>query len=684
MSDANPPDPVDTALNERMTEEHVRAAGARHSDPANEVHRGSAAHGHSEWPLRPADVARIAFVALAAAAVRLGVWEPLATVSVIGLLGLAVGIWPVVREAGENLRERRMTMELSMALAVVAAIIISEFFTALVITLFVLIAEALERLTVWRGRRSLADLLDFLPRYASVRRADGRIEEVGIDALQPGDLVLVRPGGRIPVDGPVVEGHSFVEEAAITGEALPAEKLAGSEVFAGTINQSGALEIRAVRLGRDSTFGRIVEAVERAERSRAPVQKTADRLAAYLVYFALAAAALTFLRTGDLRSTIAVVIVAGACGVAAGTPLAILGGIARTTRLGVIVKGGVHLESLARVDELVLDKTGTVTFGAARVSAVHPAGGATEADVLRAAAIAEGRSEHPLGRAIVERAGPLVPARVQPTAFRYRPGRGVVAVVEGDEVVAGNRALLEESGVDLSGLGSPAASLATEVLVARGGRFLGSIEVADAVRPEAAAAVAAARQLGIRTRLLSGDRQEVTAALGASLGTDAAEGGLLPEDKLRRVEALVASGRNVAMIGDGMNDAPALAAAAVGIAMGSGTDLTRESADVLLIGDDLSSFVETLRIARRTRRTIRQNFAGTIAVDVVGVGLAAAGLLSPVLAAFIHVTSEMLFILNSARLLPLGSAGDGLRAPFHPSAVFSAPSGAHAAAEGAT
>jgi P-type Cu+ transporter len=279
-----------------------------------------------EHALRWSDGVRIALVAVAAAAVWWRVSEPFAAISVWGVVGLLIGAWPIFREALENLLAKRMTMELSMSIAIIAAAAISEFFTALVITLFVLIAEVLEGMTVSRGRHAIRDLLEFLPRAVAVRRA-GTVAEVDAAALAVGDAVLVNPGARIPVDGTVIAGHSFVDQARITGESMPVEKVAGAAVFAGSINQSGALEIRAERLGRDTSYGKIIEAVEQAERSRAPVERLADRLAGYLVYFALGAAALTYLLTRDIRSTISVVIVAGACGIAAGTPLAILGAI---------------------------------------------------------------------------------------------------------------------------------------------------------------------------------------------------------------------------------------------------------------------------------------------------------------------------------------------------------------------
>ena len=313
-------------------------------------------HGDHEHAFEWQEMLRIAFVAVAAASVWWRLWEPLPAISVIGVLGLAVGGWPIFKEALENLLAKRMTMELSMSIAIIAAAAISEFFTALVITLFVLVAEVLEGMTVSRGRRAIRDLLDFLPRAVSVRRG-GDVAQVDADTLAVGDAVLVNPGGRIPVDGTVIAGHSFVDQARITGESLPIEKTPGTPVFAGSINQSGALEIRAERIGRDTSYGKIIEAVEQAERSRAPVQRLADRLAGYLVYFALGAAVLTYLLTRDIRSTISVVIVAGACGIAAGTPLAILGAIGRAARAGAIIKGGLYLEQLGQVNTVVLDKT---------------------------------------------------------------------------------------------------------------------------------------------------------------------------------------------------------------------------------------------------------------------------------------------------------------------------------------
>jgi heavy metal translocating P-type ATPase len=622
-------------------------------DPGSEPEE----HGHGvEW----AELVRIAFVFLAAAAVWFRLWEPFPHISVVGIAATLIGGYPIFKEAFENIVERKMTMELSMTIALLSALAIGEFFTALVITGFVLAAEVLEGRTVGRGRRAIQSLLDFLPSTVAVRR-DDQVLEVPSDQVQVGDTVIVKPGGRVPVDGVVLGGLSFVEQAAITGEAMPVEKTLGDVVYAGTINQSGALEICAQKLGRDTTFGRIIEAVERAEKSRAPIQKTADRLAGYLVYFALGAAVLTFITTHNIRSTISVVIVAGACGIAAGTPLAILGAIGRAAHQGAIIKGGLYLEALAAVDIVLLDKTGTLTFGTPQIREVISANGFAEQQIIAAASIAERKSEHPLARAVVARAAELAIPLVEPDEFSYTPGRGVRVSYRGEEILVGSLPLLVEHGMT-RGLPTPSngADGTSEVYVARAGQVLGSIRIADVLRPEAKNAIAAMRQMGLKTILLSGDTQAATSSVGRGLGVDESVGSLLPAQKAKWVTELRSKGRNVAMVGDGINDAPAMVEANVGIAMGSGTDVARESADVILIGSDLSKLIETLRLARRCRGIIMQNFVGTLVVDSIGVGMAALGFLNPLLAAFIHVTSELAFILNSTRLLPRSSeAGQG-------------------------
>ena len=608
------------------------------------------------WP----ELLRIGFVALCGLGSFLEIGRTFG-VDFVALAGVLIGGSPILAEAFSALAARRMTMELSMAIAITAACAIGAFFTAVIIVLFVLVAEVLEHMTLSRGRRAIAELVDLLPQRATMR-CGGIPQEVRVAELRVGDTIVIKPGARLPVDGIVLSGHSFIDQSSVTGESMPAEKLPGATIFAGTINQSGALDVRATRIGRDTAFGKIIESVEEAERSRAPIQKTADKLAAYLVYFALGSAALTFVITQDIRSTISVIIVAGACGIAAGTPLAIVGAIGRAARQGAIIKGGRYLEVLGYVDTVVLDKTGTLTLGAPRVIAAHACGTTSTRTLVERAAIAERPSEHPLARAILEKARALGIELLEPDAFQSTPGSGVVGKVRGVDIVVGSAAFLEEQGIEI-GTRRLSVGHHSEVFVASAGQFLGTLDVADVLRPEATQAVTALRAMGMRTVLLTGDADGIARTVGVQLGVDEVAAELLPDAKLARVRTLVREGKTVAMVGDGINDAPALAQASVGVAMGSGTALARETADVLLLGDNLVTLVETFHIARRCHRIIMQNFWGTLLVDGAGVLLAAGGLLNPLLAAFIHVASELAFILNSARLLPTEPAATGRSIP---------------------
>ena len=572
----------------------------------------------------------------------------------LAFAGTVIGGLPIYKEAWRNLLRRRMTMELSMTIALLSALAIGQFFTAIVIAFFVLFAELLEGYTVGGGRRAIENLINALPRHVTVRR-NGQESELRAEELSAGEVIVIRPGERIPVDGTVTKGSSYVDQSSITGESLPIEKAAQSKVFAGTINKNGVLEVSVERIGRDTTFGKIIQVVEQAEKSKAPVERTADRLAAGLVYFALGAAILTFIVTRNLTSTIAVIIVAGACGVAAGTPLAILAGIGSAARRGIIVKGGLYLEKLADIDTIVLDKTGTLTIGVPEVTGIQAANGATENEVLQNAAIAEQHSEHPIGEAIIRRARSAKLSLREYSDLRYIPGKGLTCLDAGSKIVVGTRTLLEENGIRLDTNGDESFLNATKpgealVYVGRNTTVLGALSIADQLRGEAIRAVDDLKRQGYRTLLLSGDSGEVASAIGEQLGVHEAFGNLLPEQKLEKVRELLRQGRKVAMVGDGVNDAPALAEATVGIAMGGGTDVALETADITLMTSDLSRLVEVFGIAKRCYRVIMFNFWGTIAVDTLGIVLAFFGLLAPIMAALIHVGSELAFILNSARL----------------------------------
>ena len=633
-----------------------------------------------EW----ADVVRIAVVGVAA----LGAWiagttgTPGWAVGAAGAVVLAVGCWPLLVEATGDLRERRMSMELSMLLAIVAAAAIGEWVTALAVTVFALCAEVLEELSMDRGRDALTDLMSFLPQTARVVGAPETTEsaesaeaaeasqspgvtEVPLDEVRPGQVIALSPGGRVPVDGVVRTGRADVDQSRITGEALPVQVGPGDRVPAGSITR-GALELEVERVGEESSYGRIVAAVRHAQSSRAPVQRLADRLAARIVYLALAAALVTFLVTRDVRATISVIIVAGACGVAAGTPLAVLAAIARAARCGAFVKDGTHLEQLSAVDTVVVDKTGTLTVGEPRVVSVRPTEAAAgEGEVLALAAAAEWNSEHPIGRAIYAEAAVRDLTVPMPGDVAYSPGAGVSAHVEGRQITVGRcrgqKNQLERDASDcddeaaLSTESDPEAPSATSVVEVRAdGQLLGTIALADRLRQGAATAVRDLGDMGLEVLMLTGDSAASARHVAGLLGLteEQVRADLLPTDKEEVIDSLRRAGKQVAMVGDGVNDAPALGAADVGIAMGTGTDVAREAGDVVLVGSAPADLVETVRVARRARRIIMVNFVGTVVVDVVGMVAAGLGLLGPVAAALVHVVSESAFILNSARLVP--------------------------------
>jgi heavy metal translocating P-type ATPase len=603
-------------------------------------------HEYDAHNLEKSDLIRIAFVGLAV----LLCWLHVSCFNYLAIAATLIGGYPIFEEAFSNLRERRMTMELSMSIALFAALAISETFTALLITFFVLIAEALEKLTMSRGRNAIKQLVSLLPQNAFIRIGES-VEELKVSSLKIGDVVVIKPGSRVPVDGSVLSGHSYIDQSTITGESIPSEKVSGSVVYAGTINQAGTLDVRTTGIGEDTAFGKIIHAVEAAELYKAPVQKTADRLAGYLVYFAIGCALLTFFLTHDIKATISVVIVAGACGIAAGTPLAILGAVGRAARSGSIIKGGLFLELLGQIDTVVFDKTGTLTYGTPAVVDLERLNDASASDLLELAAGVESVSEHPLGKSIVQEArNKGLPIR-QPEQFNYVPGKGIICKLDGDRVLVGNRTLFEENGYSVASLPAMRTE-SSEVLVGKTQQIVGIIHIADVLRPEAKRAVADLKAMGIKSILLTGDAKPIAQSIADKLTITEVAADVLPDKKQEYIKKLAAAGRCVAMVGDGVNDAPALIEASVGIAIGSGTDVARESADVVLIGNDLGRLVETIRIARQCRRIIMTNFVGTLVVDGIGVLLAAFGYLSPLLAAFIHVSSELIFIMNSARLLP--------------------------------
>jgi Cd2+/Zn2+-exporting ATPase/Cu+-exporting ATPase len=505
--------------------------------------------------------------------------------------------------------------------------------------------------------------MQLAPPRAHLQAPDGE-REVDAADLRAGDRILIRPGERSPADGVVEDGRAAVDQSAITGESMPVEKGPGAEVLAGTIVHGGALRLRLTRVGADTTLGRIIRLVEEAEANKAPVQRFADRFTAWYIPIVVGAAVLTYLLGGQIRSAIAVLLVACACAVALATPTAVIASVGRAARQGILIKGGRYLELLARADTLVMDKTGTLTLGRPTITDLVPADGFSPEELLRLAASAERYSEHPIGEAMRAAASERGIPLSSPGNFEALPGMGVRARVDGVEVLAGGRRLLEERGV------SPPADLASRVsrlqeagktafYLAGDGEVRGALAVADLLRPEVAQALAELRALGFtRMILLTGDNERAAHALANSLGVEyRAE--LLPEDKIDIVRGLQAEGARVVMVGDGVNDAPALAQADVGIAMGvAGADAALEAADVALMRDDWRAVAGAVRIARRAFQAIKQNLGIGVIYNSLGIALAGFGVLPPVAAAAGQSVPDLLVMLNSARLLHASASRD--------------------------
>jgi Zn2+/Cd2+-exporting ATPase len=575
-------------------------------------------------------------------------WVPLWVL----FLAIGVGLYPLLKTGLQDLfHEHKIGTEIFVSLATVIAIAGGEYVAGSVLMTIILIAEFIAGLNTDRARASIKALVGATPRTAVVRDTDGE-HVIPVEAVRAGFIVLVRAGERIPVDGTVVNGAAAVNEASITGESVPVEKVPGTSVLAGTVVESGAIDVRTEKVGSDTMFARIVALVEQAESEQAPIQKLTDRVAAWLLPIVMLFLVVVFALTHDVRKIVTLLIFTSPAELGLATPIVMLAAIARAARLGILVKGGLYLEQLARVDTVVFDKTGTLTLGELRVTTVsvhNPA--LTEDEVLRYAAAADARSGHPLAKAVVaeaRRRGIEIP---EPQRFETIHGRGVIAVVEAREVIVGNQALLEEQAVAWSAL---RATRDTTVHVAINGAFIGSIEFADEIRPGAADVVARLCATGVsQVVMLTGDAAEAANRVASEIGIDDVRARLLPQDKIGEIERLQRGGRLVAMVGDGVNDAPALARADVGIAMGArGTEAALEAADIALMTDDLRKIVLARVLAVRALRTIKENLIGGVGVvHVLGITAGLLGWIGPIQAAMLHIGPDVLVFLNSVKLL---------------------------------
>jgi len=496
---------------------------------------------------------------------------------------------------------------------------------------------------------------------------DGEEIEVPVAEVLSGDEVLVRPGDKIPVDGEVLWGESSVDESMLTGESVPADKKPGDEVYGATLNRQGSLRIRATRIGRDTALGQIIRVVEQAQASKAPVQRLADRVSAVFVPAVVAVAAVTFLvwmlGTGDLTRALvamtAVLVIACPCALGLATPTAVMVGTGVGATRGILFKGAQALEQVHRLQVVVLDKTGTLTRGEPRLTDIVAAIGQDETRVLSLAASAEADSEHPLASAILAAAVDRGVATVAPTAFEATGGMGLRATVEGTEVVMGTRAMLDERGIDAHELETRWSGLEaqgkTVMAVALDGALAGLLAVADTLKDGATDVVAGLERLGLEVWMITGDNRATAEAVAREAGIDRRHvlAEVLPADKARAVQGLQQDGggrRSVAMVGDGINDAPALAAADVGIAMGTGADVAIETADIALVGGDLRGVAAAVRLGRATLHKIKQNLFWALAYNSLGIPLAALGLLSPILAGAAMALSSVSVVSNALLL----------------------------------
>ena len=545
------------------------------------------------------------------------------------------------------------------------------FEAASVITVLVLLGQVLELRAREQTSGAIRALLDLAPKTARRIKSDGSEEEVSLDLIGIGDRLRVRPGEKMPVDGSVVEGRSSVDESMVTGESMPVTKEVGDRAIGGTINRSGALIIEAERVGRETLLARIVQMVADAQRSRAPIQRLADQVAGWFVPLVIFVAVLAFgawsiwgpdpkLAFG-LVAAVTVLIIACPCALGLATPMSIMVGVGRGAGAGVLIKNAEALERMEKVDTLVVDKTGTLTQGKPSVTTVRPAGGITEDDLLRLAGSLERASEHPLGVAIVEEAERRGLVLKNPTGFDSPTGKGVTGNVDGKSILIGNSAFLAESGVDTTSLATEADALrrdgATAIFVSVDGKASGILAISDPVKATTPDAIQALHRDGVRIVMLTGDNRATAEAVARRLGIDEVEADVLPDRKSEVVQRLRREGRVVAMAGDGVNDAPALAAADVGIAMGTGTDVAIESAGITLLGGDLTGIVRARRLSHATMRNIRQNLFFAFIYNAAGVPIAAGVLypafgilLSPIIAAAAMALSSVSVIANALRL----------------------------------
>lgn len=568
----------------------------------------------------------------------------------LGYILVLVAAYPVLRNVARAAWKRQVTSHTLMTVGLFAALLVGEWVTAAIVVLFMHTGEYIERFTTERSRHAIKNLTAMAPQTARVER-DGREIEIPISDVQVGEIVNVRPGEKIPVDGEVVSGQATIDQAAITGESMVVEAGIGSTVYAATFAKFGSLRVRTSHIGADSTFGRVIRLVEEAEAHRADVQRIADKFSAYYLPVVAFIALITLLVRQDPLATAAVLVIACSCSFALATPIAMLASIGVGAKSGLLIKGGKYIETLARADVLLIDKTGTLTLGKPEITDIVTLNGASEHDVLMLAASSEKYSEHPLAEAVRREALLRGIVVLEPQSFEAIPGMGVRARVNDSMITVGTSRLLTTEGAEQAA-DELQAQGKTILVVARDNEVIGVMGAADTLRPEIPTAFATLRRWGIKEIcILTGDNERVAATLASDLGISY-HANLLPEDKITIVKQYQQQGRTVVMVGDGINDAPALAQANVGIAMGAaGTDVAIEAAHIALMRDDWTLVPQVFSIARRTMRVVKTNIAFTAIYNLLGLSLASMGLIPPVLAAAAQSLPDIVILGNSFTLL---------------------------------
>jgi len=578
---------------------------------------------------------------------------------IMAMVGAVLLAAPVVWHALVSLLTGHTHMDELVALAIVAAFAIGEYRTAGAVAFFMLLAELVETRTALGARASIASLIRITPTAARVVGADGSETEVETSALRPGQIVRVRPGDNIPADGRVVRGESTVNQATITGESAPADKAAGAQVFAGTSNVTGVLEIEVATAGRDTTLGKVQALILQAEGTRIPIMRLIDRYVHWYTPTMLMIAAILWAFTGRIEVAISALIISCPCALVLATPTAMVAALSCAARLGILVKNVADLEQAGRLSAIVFDKTGTLTTGQLAVTKLTPAAGTDPAAMLRWAASAEQFSKHPAAVALVEVARRARLDLERPEGFEEASGRGVRAVVGGRRVLVGRETWLREQGVDVSGLAGEAMKAPEGISllhVGVDGRWVGWIGMEDRTREEAREAVGELGALGVkRLVMVTGDRLAVARRVAAEMGCNEVKAECLPQEKLHLVHELQKEGYRVAVVGDGVNDAPALAAGDLGVAMGAaGSDVAINSASIALMNNDLKRLPFLVRLSRVTRRVVMQNLGFGVAFITLGLVAAGKSWIPPVLAVVLHLVSSLVIVFNSARLVRFG------------------------------